>query len=118
MSATSLTQTPLQSTANKPTIDTAILWSVWHTELKQHYLTSLIRADEAEEWGQDLEERMLKQREQENGEGGRVTGGLYLDKYTHNEKKINEGASVGISVNAPNSMHKHTWPEAKTLIFQ
>lgn len=118
MSATSLTQTPLQSTANKPTIDTAILWSVWHTELKQHYLTSLIRADEAEEWGQDLEERMLKQREQENGEGGRVTGGLYLDKYTHNEKKINEGASVGILVNAPNSMHKHTWPEAKTLIFQ
>lgn len=50
-------------------------------------MKSLIRADEAEEWGQDLEERMLKQREQENREGGRVTGGLYLDRYTHNEKK-------------------------------
>lgn len=87
MSATSLTQTPLQSTANKPTIDTAILTSVWHTELQQHHLKSLVRADEAEEWGQDLEERIQKQREQENGEGGRVTGGLYLDKNTHNEKK-------------------------------
>lgn len=80
-------------------------------------MKSLIRADEAEEWGQDLEERMLKQREQENREGGRVTGSLYLDRYTHNKKKINERASVGISVNALSGMHKHTWPQAKTLIF-
>lgn len=86
-------------------------------------MKSLIRADEAEEWGQDLEERMLKQREQKNREGGRETGGLYLDRYTHNGKKnkkikINERASVGISVNALSGMHKHTWPQAKTLIFQ
>lgn len=90
MSATSLTHPPLQATPNKPTINTAVLWSVRHIELKQKlHLKSLIRADEAEEWGQDLEERMLKQREQENREGGRVTGGLYLDRYTHN-KKINK----------------------------